>query len=42
VATKTGSKQKPAAGLTEIRRHGRDGQGAVTVTCPHSLVCLLR
>ena len=30
MATKTGAKQKPAAGLTEIRWHGRGGQGAVT------------
>lgn len=30
MATKTGSEQKPAAGLTEIRWHGRGGQGAVT------------
>lgn len=30
MATKTGTKQKPAAGLTEIRWHGRGGQGAVT------------
>ena len=42
MATQTGSKQKPAAGLTEIRRHASDGQGAVTVTCPHSLVRSLR
>ena len=30
MATKTGTEQKPAAGLTEIRWHGRGGQGAVT------------
>ena len=30
MATKTGTKQKPATGLTEIRWHGRGGQGAVT------------
>jgi len=30
MATKTGAKQKPAADLTEIRWHGRGGQGAVT------------
>jgi len=30
MATKTGATQKPAAGLTEIRWHGRGGQGAVT------------
>ena len=30
MATKTGTTQKPAAGLTEIRWHGRGGQGAVT------------
>ena len=30
MATKTGTKQEPAAGLTEIRWHGRGGQGAVT------------
>ena len=30
MATKTDTKQKPAAGLTEIRWHGRGGQGAVT------------
>ena len=30
MATKTGTKQTPAAGLTEIRWHGRGGQGAVT------------
>ena len=38
MVTKSGPKQKPAAGLGEIRRHGRDGQGAVTVICRHSLV----
>jgi pyruvate ferredoxin oxidoreductase gamma subunit len=30
MATKSGTEQKPAAGLTEIRWHGRGGQGAVT------------
>ena len=30
MATKTGAKQKPWVGLTEIRWHGRGGQGAVT------------
>ena len=30
MATKTGTKKKPANGLTEIRWHGRGGQGAVT------------
>ena len=30
MATKTGTKQKPTASLTEIRWHGRGGQGAVT------------
>ena len=30
MATKTGVKAKPATGLTEIRWHGRGGQGAVT------------
>jgi pyruvate ferredoxin oxidoreductase gamma subunit len=30
MATKTGTEAKPAAGLTEIRWHGRGGQGAVT------------
>jgi len=30
MATKTGTTQKQAAGLTEIRWHGRGGQGAVT------------
>jgi len=30
MATKTGTKQKSAADLTEIRWHGRGGQGAVT------------
>jgi hypothetical protein len=40
MATKRGTKKKPAAGLTEIRRHGRGGQGAVAVICRHSLVHL--
>ena len=30
MATKTGAKRKPWVGLTEIRWHGRGGQGAVT------------
>ncbi|MBE3031916.1 MAG: 2-oxoacid:acceptor oxidoreductase family protein [Actinobacteria bacterium] len=30
MATKTGAKKKPWTGLTEIRWHGRGGQGAVT------------
>ncbi|MEI6452572.1 MAG: 2-oxoacid:acceptor oxidoreductase family protein [Actinomycetes bacterium] len=30
MATKTGTKEKPAADLTEIRWHARGGQGAVT------------
>jgi len=30
MATKTGTRKKPANGLTEIRWHGRGGQGAVT------------
>ena len=30
MATKTSDKQTPATGLTEIRWHGRGGQGAVT------------
>jgi len=38
MATRRGTKKKPVAGLTEIRRHGRGGQGAVTVICRHSLV----
>ena len=42
MATRRGTKKKPTAGLTEIRRHASDGQGAVTVTCPHSLVRSLR
>ena len=38
MATKTGTERQPAAGLTEIRWHGRGGQGAVTVICRHSSV----
>jgi hypothetical protein len=38
MATKTGTRKKRANGLTEIRRHGRGGQGAVTVICRHSSV----
>ena len=30
MATKTATRKKPANGLTEIRWHGRGGQGAVT------------
>ena len=30
MATTTGTRKKPASGLTEIRWHGRGGQGAVT------------
>jgi len=36
MAPKTGAGQKPAPDLTEIRRHGRGGQEAVTAIRPRS------
>jgi len=36
MATKTATRKKPANGLTEIRRHGRGGQDAVTAIRPRS------